>query len=293
MSKKLSKIIIVILTLVVLMGGFSSVALADGTEVVSLGANLSEEQRGQILEVFGVEEDDVIIIEVTNQEEREYLEGKISESVIGTRAFSSAYVELLDDGEGISVETHNINWVTKEMYANAMVTAGVENARVIAASPFPVSGTAALTGIMKAFETATGEELTEEAKQAASDEMITTGELAEDIGQDEAASLVQEIKERIIKEKITDPEQIRKIIIEIAADLNINITQEHIDKLADLMERISKLDLRVENVSEQLKNINKGLEKVRETIDQNRGLFQKILDAIKGFFGWLSDLLRG
>jgi len=143
------------------------------------------------------------------------------------------------------------------------------------------------------FETATGEELTEEAKQAASDEMITTGELAEDIGQDEAASLVQEIKERIIKEKITDPEQIRKIIIEIAADLNINITQEHIDKLADLMERISKLDLRVENVSEQLKNINKGLEKVRETIDQNRGLFQKILDAIKGFFGWLSDLLRG
>ena len=93
--------------------------------------------------------------------------------------------------------------------------------------------------------------------------MITTGELAEDIGQDEAASLVQEIKERIIKEKITDPEQIRKIIIEIAADLNINITQEHIDKLADLMERISKLDLRVENVSEQLKNINKGLEKVR------------------------------
>ena len=245
-SKKLSKIIIVILTLVVLMGGFSSVALADGTEVVSLGANLSEEQRGQILEVFGVEEDDVIIIEVTNQEEREYLEGKISESVIGTRAFSSAYVELLDDGEGISVETHNINWVTKEMYANAMVTAGVENARVIAASPFPVSGTAALTGIMKAFETATGEELTEEAKQAASDEMITTGELAEDIGQDEAASLVQEIKERIIKEKITDPEQIRKIIIEIAADLNINITQEHIDKLADLMERISKLDLRVE-----------------------------------------------
>lgn len=293
MSKKLRKIIIVILTLVVLMGGFSSVALADGTEVVSLGANLSEEQRGQILEVFGVEEDDVIIIEVTNQEEREYLEGKISESVIGTRAFSSAYVELLDDGEGISVETHNINWVTKEMYANAMVTAGVENARVIAASPFPVSGTAALTGIMKAFETATGEELTEEAKQAASDEMITTGELAEDIGQDEAASLVQEIKERIIKEKITDPEQIRKIIIEIAADLNINITQEHIDKLADLMERISKLDLRVENVSEQLKNINKGLEKVRETIDQNRGLFQKILDAIKGFFGWLSDLLRG
>ncbi len=290
---KLRKIIISILTLVALIGGFSSVALADGTEVVSLGANLSDQQREQILDVFDVDEDDVIIIQVTNQEERAYLEGKISEEIIGKRAFSSAYVELLDDGEGIIVETHNINWVTKEMYANAMVTAGVENARVIAAAPFPVSGTAALTGIMKAFETATGEELTEEAKQAASEEMITTGELGEDIGQDEAASLVQEIKERIITEKITDPEQIRKIIIEIAADLNINITQEHIDRLADLMERISKLDLSVDNVSEQLKNINKGLEKVRETIDQNKGFFQKILDAIKRFFAWLAELLRG
>ena len=290
---KLRKIIISILTLVALIGGFSSVALADGTEVVSLGANLSDQQREQILDVFDVDEDDVIIIQVTNQEERAYLEGKISEEIIGKRAFSSAYVELLDDGEGIIVETHNINWVTKEMYANAMVTAGVENARVIAAAPFPVSGTAALTGIMKAFETATGEELTEEAKQAASEEMITTGELGEDIGQDEAASLVQEIKERIITEKITDPEQIRKIIIEIAADLNINITQEHINRLADLMERISKLDLSVDNVSEQLKNINKGLEKVRETIDQNKGFFQKILDAIKRFFAWLAELLRG
>jgi uncharacterized protein YpuA (DUF1002 family) len=116
--------------------------------------------------------------------------------------------------------------------------------------------------------------------------------LGDDIGQDEAASLVQEIKERIIKEKITDPEQIKKIIIEIAADLNITITQEHIDKLAELMERISKLDLSVENISKQLENINKGLEKVKDTINQNKGFFQRILDAIKGFFAWLADALR-
>ena len=123
--------------------------------------------------------------------------------------------------------------------------------------------------------------------------MVTTGELGEDIGQDKAASLVQEIKERIIREKITDPEQIRKIIIEIAADLNITITQEHLDKLANLMERISKLDLSVEKVSKQLENINKGLEKVRETLEQNKGFFQRIFDAIRRFFEWLAEILRG
>jgi uncharacterized protein YpuA (DUF1002 family) len=290
--KKSAVLILIVLHIVSITAG---IVFAEEKEnrVVSLGANLSEQQRKQILNLFDVREDEVKIIEVTNQEERAYLEGKISEEVIGKRAFSSAYVELLDDDEGISVETHNINWVTKEMYANAMVTAGVENARVIAAAPFEVSGTAALTGIMKAFEEATGEELSEEAKQAANDELVTTGKLGDDIGKDKAASLIQEIKERIIREKITDPEQIRQIIINIAAELNINITQEHIDQLAALMERISKLDLSVDKISKQLENINKGLEKVRETIEQNKGLFQQILDAIKRFFGWLADLLRG
>lgn len=292
MKAKIKKSIVILLVVLHIMS-LSTVALADAAKVVSLGANLNEEQKSQIMALFGVTSDEVIMLEVTNQEERDYLGGLISDEKIGKRAMSSAFVEILDDGEGISVETHNINWVTKEMYANAMVTAGVENARVIAAAPFQVSGTAALTGIMKAFEEATGEELSEDAKKAANEEMVTTGELGDDIGKDEAASLVQEIKERIIKEKITDPEQIRKIIIEIAAELNITITQEHIDKLADLMERISKLDLSVENISKQLENINKSLEKVKDTINQNKGFFQRILDAIKGFFGWLAEALRG
>lgn len=267
-------------------------ALAQEKKVASLGANLTKEQRQQMLDLFQVKESEVKIIEVTNQEERAYLEGLVSENKIGTRAISSAYVEILDEGEGIQVNTYNINWVTKEMYANAMVTAGLENARVIAAAPFQVSGTAALTGIMKAFEEATGEGLSEEAKQAANEELVTTGELGEEIGQDKAASLVKEIKERIIKENITDPKQIRNIIIEIAGDLNINITQEHIDQLANLMEKISKLDLNVEKITGQLENISKGLEKVRETVEKNKGLLQQILDAIKNFFAWLADLLR-
>lgn len=287
----MKRIIPLLLTLLLVLGIPQTVS-AQEESVVSLGANLTQEQRQQMLDLFKVNEDNIKIIEVTNAEERSFLEGLVSDKKIGTRAISSAYVEILDDGKGIVVETHNIDWVTKEMYANAMVTAGLENARVIAAAPFSVSGTAALTGIMKAFEEATGETLSEEAKQAANEELVTTGELGEDIGQDKAASLVKEIKERIIGDKITDPKQIRDIIIEVAGDLNINITQEHIDQLADLMDRISKLDLSVEKISGQLENISKSLDKVRETINENKGLVQKILDAIKGFFAWLADLFR-
>ena len=283
----------VLLLIILFVFHIPMTALAQEESVVSLGADLTEAQKEQMLELFQADEDDGKRIEVTNQEERSYLEGLVSEQKIGTRAISSAYVEILEEGKGILVETHNINWVTKEMYANAMVTAGLENARVIAAAPFEVSGTAALTGIMKAFEEATGEELSEDAKKAANEELVTTGELGDEIGQDKAASLVKEIKERILREKVTDPQKIRDIIIEIAGDLNINITQGQIDQLADLMERISKLDLNVEKIYGQLENITKGRDKVRETINENKGLLQQILDAIKNFFAWLSKLLRG
>lgn len=103
-------------------------ARADSRNVVSLGANLDKDQRQQMLDLFGVREGDAEIIETSNKEEREYLQGLVSQDKIGSRAISSAYVEILDEGEGIQVETHNISWVTKEMYANAMVTAGLENA---------------------------------------------------------------------------------------------------------------------------------------------------------------------
>ena len=291
MNLKMKKVLTVFLTVVIFIS-MTGLALAQNNPVVSLGADLTKDQRTQMLNLFKTDENSAKIIEVTNQEERTYLEGLISDKQIGTRAISSAFVEVLSAGEGIMVETYNINWVTKEMYANAMVTAGLENAKVVAAAPFEVSGTAALTGIMKAFELATGEKLSEDAKKTANEELVTTGELGQDVGQDKAAALVKEIKERIIKEKITNPEDIRRIIIEIAADLNITITQKNIDQLADLMERISKLDLNVDKVTSQLEKITGRLDDVKRTLEANKGLLQQILDAIKRFFEWLSGILR-
>ena len=138
-----------------------------------------------------------------------------------------------------------------------------------------------------------GEKLSEEGKKAANEELVTTGELGEDIGKDKAASLVKGVKERIVREKVTDPKKIRDIIIDVAGDLNINITQQNMNQLADLMEKISHLDLNVGQISGQLQNISKGLDKVGQTINENKGILQQILDAIKGFFAWLARVIRG
>lgn len=286
MGKKLLWICIFLLAISVPIN-----ALAEGEVVVSLGADLTQAQRDEMLELFGVKEDEVTIIEVTNEEERNYLEGLVSEKTIGTRAISSCYVKPLEEGEGIIVETHNITWVTREMFANAMVTAGVQNAHVIAGAPFGVSGTAALTGIMKAFEQAEGENLSEEAKKIASEELVTTGELGDKIGKDEAAELIRKIKEKVVSGEVKDSEDIRRIIIEISADLNINLTQEQIDQIVQLMEKIQNLDLNVENIREQLSKIAGNLDEVVKKVEENKGLIQKILDVIIGFFQWVRNLL--
>lgn len=170
------------------------VSYGNDNVVVTLGNELSQQQRQQMLNLFNVEEGTTKILVVTNQEERKYLEGIATEKQLGSRAISSAYVESLQKGAGISAETYNITWVTKEMIMNALVTAGVSDAKVIAASPFEVSGTAALTGILKAFEEVTGDVISDEQKKIANEEMITTGELGEDIGKESASTLVREVK---------------------------------------------------------------------------------------------------
>lgn len=287
MRKTLSMLIItgILVTL------FPFSILADQADVVSFGANIDQSQRQQMLELFNVKEDDVMILTVTNDEEREYLEGLVPEQQIGTRAISSAYVKLTPKDSGISVETHNITWVTKEMYANAMATAGIEDAKVIAAAPFKVSGTAALTGVMKAFEKATGEKLDKEAKKTANEELVLTGDLGEDIGKDKAAKLMQDVKKQVIKQKIKKPEDIRNVIKKIAAELDIELTEEQIDRIMDLMKRISQLDLDINKISKQLDKISVTLDDVKKTVEENKGLIQKIFDAINRFLNWLQGVL--
>lgn len=134
-----------------------------GETVVTLGKDLTGTQRDQILKEMGVSEnaDTVTIIDVTNEEEHQYLGKYLGADVIGRRAISSAKIVLTSSGEGISVKTNKITTITPSMYANAAITAGIKDADIYVTAPFEVSGTAGLTGIIKAFEAATGEKIDE------------------------------------------------------------------------------------------------------------------------------------
>ncbi len=289
MKNKILPILLITLTIVY---SFAIPVLADQEDVVSLGADLSPKQQEEILEYFDVKRDEVRLIEVTNQEERDYLSGLISDKQIGTRAISSAYVQPLPAGEGIMVDTHNITWVSKEMYANAMVTAGIEDAKVVAAAPFNVSGTAALTGIMKAFEEASGEELSDEAKKTANEELVLTGDLGEEVGQEEAAELIKKVKEEVVVNKPKEESDIEDIVRDIAKQLNIELTDEQIAQIVALMKKISQLNLNVDTITKQLDKIGVSVDDIKKTVEENKGVLQKILDAITDFFSWVRSFFK-
>jgi len=262
-------------------------AQAAEEEVVSLGANLSSQQRQEMLDLFGVSADQVTVLEVTNKEERQYLEGIISDVQIGTRSISSVYVRIKGDGSGIDVQTKNITYVTERTYGNALVTAGISDADIFAAAPFPVSGTAALTGIFKAFEVATGEEIPEEAKEVATKELVDTAEIGEEVNdQSGVADLIQRAKEEVIEKGLSDPGAIREVVIRIAGELNINLTSEQIDRVVQILVQVQNLNINVDDLRNQLQDFSTKIGISGEDAEgiwaSIKDLFQRLWDAIFG-----------
>ncbi len=265
---------------------WGSIGFAEtGEKVVSLGADLDVGQRAEMLSYFGVEEDRVNIIEVTNQEEYQYLEGVAGREQIGTRAISSVYLELLPDGEGSKVRTHNITWVTPEMYTATLLTAGVEDVLVTAAAPFPVSGTAALTGVVKAFEEVTGESLSEENKRVAHEEIIILGELAEEADDtDQTTELLQRAKEEVLSNRPLDSEQIEEIIRRLAGEMEIQLSEEQVAQLTSFLEKFNELDIDVQELRRQIEHF--------AADPATRSFFAAALELLADFFMMIVEMLR-
>src|SRR5690625_6784435 len=69
--------------------------------------------------------------------------------------YSSDRITLENAGKGITINIitpENITEVSSDMYANALLTAGVEDATVDVVSPVKVSGHSALGGIYKVYD---------------------------------------------------------------------------------------------------------------------------------------------
>lgn len=270
-----------------------TLAFADSSKVVTLGANLKPEQKQQMLKYFGVNENEAVVLEVNNAEERKYLQGVAGEEQLGKITISCSYVEPTSKGNGINVKTANLTWVTSSMIATTLSTAGVENANVIAAAPFAVSGTGALTGVMKAFEDATGKALPEDKKELATEELVTTGDLGDAIGQDKATGVINDIKSEIVKNGTSDTAQIAETINNITNNYNVNLTDDQFKQIEALMSKISQQDYDYNKIKDTLSNVSnnvdQNLQQLGESV-KSSGIFDSISNWFGNLFKGSSDL---
>lgn len=287
------KKLITILLIIVMAVGMIVPAYAENIQSRAvIGADLTDDQIAAVYNAFGIKRGDAIELRVTNVEERQWLQGYVDESLIGTRSISCVYVELLPEGSGMDVTTSNITWCTGEMYISALATAGITDARIIVAAPFEVSGTAALTGVYKAYEDMTGKKLDDLAKLVSTQELTITGELANEIGGMDSTSIVNDLKLMLDEtQKMTDDE-IRAEIIDIAGRYNVTLTNTQIQQLIDLCRSLEGLDAdslkaRVEEVQGTLQKVSDAKTKVVGFVET----VKKVVTSVSSFFDRIKDII--
>ncbi|MEH6888201.1 DUF1002 domain-containing protein [Bacillus sp. JJ864] len=284
MKTKLLALLLAVMVFLIPTASYADII--EGESIVTLGENLSEQQKQQLLQEMKAPKD-AQIITVSNAEEHKYLDGVVPNAQIGTKAISSSMITYTKKGSGLVVQAHNINWVTDAMYTNALITAGVKDANIYITAPFKVSGTAALTGLMKAYETASKKEIPEEVKKVANEEMVQTAKLGDQIGNDKAVQLVAKVKEEIAKEQPKTKEDLRSLIKKIADQLGITLTDEQLDNLVALFDKMKNLNIDWNQVSNQL---NKAKEHVSAFLGSEEG--QGFLDKVKGVFSSFIDFIK-
>ncbi|WP_417031806.1 DUF1002 domain-containing protein, partial [Blautia sp.] len=225
------------------------------SKVVTLGADLTDAQKQTMMKYFNVSSDQVQVMTITNEDEHKHLDNIAPQSQIGSRTLSCAYVKPTQSG-GIKVRTANLNWVTGNMIATTLSTSGVKNCEVVAACPMEVSGTGALTGIQMAYEKASGEKLDETKTKLANQEIVTTGELADKVGKNEATTVVNQSKMDVIQNGVQNADEIQNIVINVAEQNNISISQDDIDRIVSLLGQIAQQDYNYDDVKETLEQVD-------------------------------------
>lgn len=264
----------------------------DDKPYLALGADLTADQQHTVLSYMGIEAadfDKYDVVYVSNAEEYQYLDSYVPKKQIGTKALSSVLVSLADSGNGLKVSTYNINYCTAGMYKNALATAGVEDANVIVAGPFPLSGTAALVGTFEAYEKLTGKELDESVVDAAMDELVTTGDLEQSIDGDsnDVEAMIADLKGQIASGKIKTPEEIEQAIEKLADKYDLKLSNDDKQKLLGLMKKLQGLDLNWDSIKNQASAWASQLQ--NQLADKNIGqkiaaFFEKLFDMIRSLF---------
>jgi len=202
--------------------------------------------------------------------------------------FSCALVDLsYSQGIKIIVDSSKINTVTSKMYANALKSTGITNGYVVVTSPVSATGESALTGVLESYEVAVGTSIPEEAKKAATEELYTETQIANQTGQstDKIAELFDQAQQEVQKQNLQDPTQIKTIVNNVANSMNINLTDSQAQDIANALANSQKVQSSLTDFKNQLQAATQQASQSQGILNQIKNYLQSFADYIMSFFG--------
>jgi uncharacterized protein YpuA (DUF1002 family) len=173
------------------------------------------------------------------------------------QVLSCAMLDLSGNNDiQVDVDTSKITTVTPEMYKSALNSSGITKGHVYVTSPTVATGESALAGIMKSYETATGKQIPDTLKNSATKEIYTETSIVNQTGADpnKVADLVTQAKDQVSQQNVTDQNSITNIIINIASNNNINITQTQASDLASSISQSQQAQGQASDYQSQISN---------------------------------------
>lgn len=262
---------------------------------LSLGADLSGEQRTVVLSLMGIDPANLSSYDVsyvTNAEEHQYLDSYISTSQIGSRSLSSVVIVERKKGSGLNISTNNITYCTVGMYKNALTTAGITDADIIVAGPAPISGTAALVGIFKAYQEMTGEDIGENVLDAALNELVITGQLEaslKGLTNQEVEEFVAYIKSLIAQRDLTDEAGINGAIDEACEKYGVTLSDVERQQIVDLLLKITSLGIDLNGLVDYAASLYNSF----KNGESGGGILSSVGNFFSEVFGAIADFFRG
>ena len=206
---------------------------------------------------------------------------KIASTITGktygsNQIFSSALVDLNEnDNLEVSVDKSKITTITGDMYLSALKSSGITAGHVYVTSPVSATGESALAGIMNSYEVATNVEIPDTVKEAANKEIYTQSEIVQNsnVSAEELSDLVDDVKETVKEENITDHQTIVNVINNYTIVNNINITNSDIENLATSIEQIQNVQGDINNYQSEVSDIFNNTTDTNSLSDLLSGLF--------------------
>ena len=206
-----------------------------------------------------------------------------------SQIFSCAMVDLsYSQGINVVVDTSKITVVTPKMYANALKSTGINNGYVVVSSPISASGEAALAGVLESYEVAVGAPIPDQAKKAATEELYTETQIVNQTGQspDKIADLFSKAMDQVQNQNLQDPAQIKVIVINIANSMNINLSDQQAQQIANSLANSQQ-------AQSSLTDFKNKLQSVTTQATQSGGIIEQIMNYLQSIFNYLSSLVSG